>query len=304
MDERRLRVFLAIVDEGGVTRAAVRLGVAQPSLSQALRAIEHEYGVELFHRIGRGLRITPAGEALVGPARQALRSLEAAANAIDEVSRLGTGRLDIAALSTLASDPLADLIGRFRQSHQGISVRVHEAEGMAKLSALVRDGSCELGITHLPLAAGDLVALPLGQQDLLFVFPPDSPARNGPLPVTALANTPLVVSPPGTSTRMLLEQALADVGVEPLIAVETAAREATVPLVLAGAGAALLPRQTAADARRRGAIVRAPHPPITRQIGLVHREDQLSAAGRAFLETASTKTRRQQTGSSRRATDS
>ena len=78
MDERRLRYFLAVAEEGGVTRAAERLGIAQPSLSQALRAFEAELGVELFHRVGRGMRLSSAGEQLVGPARQVLRAMDGA----------------------------------------------------------------------------------------------------------------------------------------------------------------------------------------------------------------------------------
>ena len=70
MDDRWLSYFLTVVDEGSVTRAARRLHVAQPSLSQALRTLESELGAELFHRFGRGLRLSPAGEALIGPARQ------------------------------------------------------------------------------------------------------------------------------------------------------------------------------------------------------------------------------------------
>ena len=107
-----------------------------------------------------------------------------------------------------------------------------------------------------------------------------------PLGARDLAQTPLVVSPPGTSTRMLLEQALAAVGVTAQIAVQTAAREAIVPLVLAGAGAALLPTAQAKEAQRRGAVVRRARPPITRIVGLVHRRAALSPAARVFLELA------------------
>lgn len=283
MDERRLRVFLAVIDEGGVTRAARKLRTAQPSVSQTLRALEREYGVELFRRVGRGLRPTSAGEALVGPARQALRSLEAAADAVAGVATLVAGRLDIGALSTLASDPLAELIGRFRKAHEGVSVRVLESEGVAALGAIVRSGDCELGITHLPTPSHDLRTHVLGRQELLLAFPPSHRASAAPFPVKELAGTPLVVPPTGTSTRILLEQALSDAGVEPRIAVETAAREATIPLVLGGAGAALLPATLAHDARRRGATVRAPDPPISREIGLVHRDERLSPAAHAFL---------------------
>jgi DNA-binding transcriptional LysR family regulator len=284
MDDRRLRYFLAVVDEGSVTRAARRLRVAQPSLSQALRAFERELDVQLFHRVGRGVRLSAAGEALTGPARQILRAMDDARSAISGVMELKTGTLEIAALATLAVDPMATLIGRFRERHPGVQVRVLEPENADGVRALVRDGACELGAAHLPMPGGQLAAHPLGEQELLFVLPPEPmPKGNRPLGARELARTPLVVSPPGTSTRILLEQALAAVGIPPQIAVQTAAREAIVPLVLAGAGAALLPAPLAHEAQRRGAIVRSARPPITRTVGLIYRQGPLSAAAREFL---------------------
>jgi DNA-binding transcriptional LysR family regulator len=285
MDERRLRYFLAVVEDGGVTRAASRLHVAQPSLSQALRALERELGAELFHRVGRGLRLTAAGEALIGPARQALRMMDAARAAVGEVAELAAGTLQIAALATLAVDPLSALIGRFRREHPGVVVRVREPESAVALSTLVRAGECELGLAHLPLPPQDLRTVELGEQELLFVLPPASePGRA--LSPAALREVPLVVSRPGTSTRMLLEQALQAVAVTPRIAVETDAREAIVPLVLAGAGAALLPATLAHEAARRGAVVRAARPRIVRRIGLVQRDGPLAPAARAFSALA------------------
>ncbi|HSZ69699.1 MAG TPA: LysR substrate-binding domain-containing protein [Solirubrobacteraceae bacterium] len=281
MDERRLRYFLAIVEDRGVTRAATRLHVAQPSLSQALRALERELGAELFHRVGRGLRLTAAGEAFVGPARQTLRMMDSARAAVGEVTELAAGTLQIAALATLAVDPLSALIGRFRREHPGVLVRVREPESAAALSTLVRAGECELGLTHLPLPQAELRTVELGEQELLFVLAPGGESGRALAP-SALREVPLVVSPAGTSTRMLLEQALDAVGVTPRIAVETDAREAIVPLVLAGAGAALLPAPLAAEAARRGAIVRAARPRIVRRIGLVQRDGPLSPAARAF----------------------
>jgi DNA-binding transcriptional LysR family regulator len=286
MDERRLRYFLAVVDEGSVTRAARRLHVAQPSLSQALRAFESELGVQLFHRVGRGLRLSTAGETLAGHARQILRAIDAARGAISGVLELRTGTLEIAALATLAVDPMSDLIGRFRALYPGVEVRVLEPESAEQVGALVRDGACELGAAHLPLSRSQLVAHSLGEQELQFVLPPHTAAEERPLGARELARTPLVVSPPGTSTRMLLEQALAAVGVTPQIAVQTAAREAIVPLVLSGAGAALLPASLAEEARRRGATVRSARPRITRTVGLIHRQGPLSPAAAALLAIA------------------
>jgi DNA-binding transcriptional LysR family regulator len=313
MDEKRLRYFLAVVEEESVTRAASRLHVAQPSLSQTLRALEGELGVELFHRVGRGLRLSAAGYALVAPAREVLSAIDAARGAVSEVVEVLAGTLEIAALATLAVDPLAALIGRFRREYPGVAVRVQEPPSTAGVGAMVREGACELGFARLPLPRDDLHARELGQQELLFVLPPDtslpgegagtpasSPARRrrprassgacapegGALAAATLRDIPLVVSPPGTSTRMLLEQALEAVGVTPRIAVQTDAREAIVPLVLAGAGAALLPAPLAHEAGRRGAVVRAARPRIVRRIGLVHRDGRLSPAARAFVALA------------------
>jgi LysR family transcriptional regulator, carnitine catabolism transcriptional activator len=288
MDQRRLEYFLAVVEDGGVTRAAGRLHVAQPSLSQALKTLEAELGLELFHRVGRRLRLSAAGEAFVGPARQILRAMDEARSAIAGVRDLDTGTLDVAALSTLAVDPMAELVGRFRGLHPGISVRMLEPESAEGVSSLVHDGTCELGAAHLSLPREGLSALSLGDQELLFALPPGGDGdESRPLRPRELARTPLVLSPPGTSTRILLEQALATVGATPQIAVETAAREAIIPLVLAGAGAALLPAPLAREAHRRGAVVRAANPKIVRPIGLVHRPAALSPAARAFLDLAS-----------------
>lgn len=292
MDERKLGYFLAVVEQGSVTGAAAQLRVAQPSLSQALRALEAELGAELFTRVGRGMRLSVAGRELVGPVRQALRAMEEIRATVSGVAELLIGRLELAALATLAVDPMAGLIGRFREQHPGIEVHVQEPESAERVSAMVQEGACELGATDLPLASGGLLARPLGEQELLFVLPPRP--TNGrrraldarPLRPRELAETPLVVSPPGTSTRTLLEQALGAVGVTPRIAVEIAAREAIVPLVLSGAGAALLPAPLAREAHRRGAMMRAARPAITRRIGLIYRERLLSAPARAFLELA------------------
>jgi DNA-binding transcriptional LysR family regulator len=97
---------------------------------------------------------------------------------------------------------------------------------------------------------------------------------------------PLVTLPPGTSSRRLLDHALAAAGATPRIAVETDQREALVPLVLAGAGATILPRAMAETARRLGAVVAPLDPPVTRDLALVHRDAPLSPAAAAFVGLA------------------
>src|SRR5687768_1707185 len=105
MDLRQLGYVVAVADEGGFTKAAERVGISQPSLSYAVKALENELGAVLFDRLGRTVRLTSAGEALLGPARQALRDAEVARAAVDAVRGLEAGWLDLVCLPTLAVDP-------------------------------------------------------------------------------------------------------------------------------------------------------------------------------------------------------
>ena len=100
MELRQLRYVLAVVDHGGFTRAAAAEHIAQPSLSQAIRVLERELGVELFYRLGRRVTLTPAGEAIIGPARQVLRDLATVHAVVADVQGLRAGHLDMVALPT------------------------------------------------------------------------------------------------------------------------------------------------------------------------------------------------------------
>jgi DNA-binding transcriptional LysR family regulator len=287
MDVRQLRAVLAIVDCGGVTAAADELHVAQPSLSQTLRSLERELGVELFHRVGRRLVLSAAGAALISPARQVVRDLATVTASVSAVTGLMGGYLDLVAEPTLAVDPVAGLIGEFRVLYPEVTVRLAEPEGAVELAGRVEDGRSEVGLAELPVSSQTLVSEPLVTQDVLAVRPPGSeiPA-SGRLAVRQLAGVPFVTTPLGTSSRALVERTLARAGLSPLVLVETEQREALLPLVLAGAGTALLPRPLAAEAASRGAVIMELRPALRRTVGLVFRWGTLSPAARAFVQLA------------------
>jgi LysR family carnitine catabolism transcriptional activator len=288
MDLRKLRLFLAVVDHGGMTRAAEAAYVAQPSVSQAIRELETELGTPLFHRVGRRVVLTAAGEALVGPARQALRDVETGRAAVEAVAGVDAGRLDLGTLPTLAIDPVAPMVGAFRHAHPGVSLALADPVDVDTLEELVATGACELGVSVRATTAPTLVSRQLGTQDLLAVLPPGTPAPGRSLSITALARFPLVTAPSGTATRGQLEEAFADAGVTPHIAVEASQREAILPLVLAGAGATLYPRALAEQAAALGATVAPVRPRLTRPVFLFHRTGPLSPAADAFASLALT----------------
>jgi DNA-binding transcriptional LysR family regulator len=285
MDLRRLRLFLAVVDEGGFTAAAKSVHVAQPAVSLAVRELEEELGAPLLVRSRGGVALTPAGEALVPPARQALRDVETAAAAVAAVTGLVAGRLDLVALPTLAADPVADLVGRFRRAHPAVQVRLADPDDSTAVAAAVRSGASEIGITDEGPANTGLREHSLLVQALLAVSPPGG-SDDRPFRLRSLGGTPLVVSPPGASLRTLVDAAAAQAGVTPTIAVETEQREALIPLVLAGAGTTFLPPALARTAQRLGATVQRTQPALRRTVVLVHREGPLGPAARAFLAIA------------------
>ena len=290
MELHQLRYAVAVADHGTFTAAAHACFVAQPSLSQAVRTLERELGAELFHRLGRNVTPTAAGEAFVPAARETLRAVDTTRAAVAAVAGLEAGHLDLVALPTLAADPVAPLVGRFRSDHPRVAVRLVQPEDAAGVAALVDNGGAEVGIADAAVLGQRLVRHDLGRQDVLAVLPPGTPRPRGGVPARRLADLPLVALPPGTSSRRLLDEALAAADATGTIAVETDQREALVPLVLAGAGVSVLPRPMAEQAARQGAVVAPLVPPVSRALTLLHRDAPLSPAAAAFVALATTRT--------------
>jgi len=306
VERRQLEYFLALVEHGGFTNAARVLRVAQPSLSHAIAALEAEVGGLLFHRLPHGAVLTPAGEALVEPARQVARDLVTAMASVREVLGLSGGRLDIVAQTTLAVDPLARMLGRYVAQHPKVAVRVTDPERGSEVDHRVRTGQCELGLRSATLGTGELEGVDLTEQELLLVLPPGAVAPEtagnpvrlaelaagpvrmaelsaGPVRLAELSALRLVATPEGTGIRDILTEASRELGFEHRVAVETAHRAMIVPLVLAGAGATLLPPSMADEAASKGAVVRATDPVLRYRGRLVWRTGPLSPAAESFV---------------------
>jgi LysR family transcriptional regulator, carnitine catabolism transcriptional activator len=291
MDLRRLSFFLAVAEHGNFTRAAEAIYVSQPAVSLAVKELERELGTALFYRLGRQVTLTAAGEALVEPARRALREVEIGSAAVAAVTGLAAGRVDLCCLPTLAAHPVAELVGRFRRSHPAVAVDIAAADDPADLVGLLRGGRCEIGVTEAAAIPSDLRHRVLMEQALVVVLPPGTASHTRPISLSRLRDTPIVTTPAGTSARRLLDQAFTAAGVQPDVVVVTAQREALLPLVLAGAGAALLPEPIARQAADRGAVIARPSPAITRTVVLAHRPGPLAPAAAAFVELSAPKAR-------------
>ncbi|CAM3637221.1 LysR family transcriptional regulator [Tsukamurella ocularis] len=285
MDARQLRYFLAVVDHGGVTRAAEALFVAQPSVSHALRALERELDVELFRRVGRGLELSSAGTALVGPARQVLAGVASTSASVRRIEHLEAGRIDIAVTSDLAVDPLLPIIRAFRDAHPGIWVNVLQAADADAAADHVRRAECELALCSPPeVPPTGTAAVALGRRPLVLALPPGHVLFDeASIPLARLANLSLVAGPPGDVVRDLLDRECERMDVTLRVALEVGVLPAHPRLVATGAGAAVLPPDLAREAEEGGAHLCRIDPEPVQAYGFVYRKAGLSAAARAFV---------------------
>ena len=148
---RRIAYWLAVVEEGSFTRAALRMHVSQPSLSQQVRLLEQEVGGELLERLPRSVRLTAAGKAFLPHAQIAVRAVERAQQAARSALELETGELEISTVRSIAAGILPDLVKSWRQRHPGTFVRLHEFTHRSLAEDSVRGGVGDLGINPPPI---------------------------------------------------------------------------------------------------------------------------------------------------------
>lgn len=285
MDVRQLQYFLAIVDRGSVHQAAAGLFVAQPSVSQAIRALERDLGADLFHRTGRRLVLTSAGEELVGPARDVLRGMELARASVEAVDGVRGGRLVVSAMPSQAVAPLAGMVGRFARRHPDVEVVVRAAATPPEVVAAVRTGEAELGVlgAAAPPRLTGLVTTPLEvQRFVLVAAAAEDLPRGRPVAVDGLRGARLIVGQPGTGMRRAAD-ALVAAGTGCRVAVEVEHRAAVLPLVLAGVGIAVLSESWRPLAVDAGAVVADLDCDEVLHVCLVHRDGPLGPAARAFV---------------------
>lgn len=287
MERRQLEYFVAIAEHGGFTHAARSLRVAQPSLSRAIHNLEHELGVTLFHRIGRNVVLSNAGEMLADRARLVLRDLEALRAAARSIGDGAVGRVDVAATSSSALEPVTSIVAELRDHHPGVTISTSSALSAAEVLAMVLQGRCEVGVcgsAERPAGQG-LVVHHLRDEEFLLVAPPHTRVGAGTMVNPAdLRGMGFVVTKPATAVRALFDRLAATVGDMTIVA-EVGDRSVILPMVLKGIGAGLMPDGWADLARRAGADVYRFSPPERLAQWLVYRRGPVTAATQAFIHT-------------------
>jgi DNA-binding transcriptional LysR family regulator len=257
MDLRQLRALVAIARTGSFTGAARSLRVAQPALSQRLRALEVELGVVLVERGNRTTGLTEAGTRLLGRAERILAEVQDAALEMTAHAGLqrGTVRLGCA-LQTLVEGRLAPLLARFHERHPALRMVLREVH-TEQVFELLRRAEVDLGLVHLgrsgsgpaigaEAASSDLVLLRLYREPLvLLVAPGHRLADRKSARLEDIAGEDFISFRPGATIRQLVTAAAAERGVVLRVAFSTTNMGTVRAVVSAGLGVAIVPRSAA-----------------------------------------------------------
>jgi len=283
---QQLAYFVAIADVRSFTRAADLTGVAQPTLSRQLRALEDELGAPLVNR-GKAVTLTPAGDAVLPLARRMLADADSARTAVAEIVGLRRGNLRIGATPSLCIGVLADVLRVFHEQHP--EIHLHLAENGSQ--SLVRDlarGALDVALVIVPPTGVDpaLHITPLLRERLSVASPRSgrAPSTRGSMSITELSRRPLVMVRQGYDLREVTLQAFREAGVTPRFAVEGAEMDAVLRLVEAGTGVAVVPDLifTGRPRLRRTVLT----PPLYRTVAIARRADIAPIqSAQAFTDT-------------------
>jgi DNA-binding transcriptional LysR family regulator len=285
MELRQLAYFVAVVDEAHFTRAAERLRIAQPAVSQQIRRLEVELGERLLHRDRRTVTLTSAGEALLPYARAALAQVEHGRQAVAALRGLVTGQLRVGLVMPLPDRRVVRAIGAFGRTYPAIELTLVEDETDALLDGLASGDlhAAFLGLGPAQDLPASLHVIVVAREPAVLAVHPQHPfAARRSVRLSALRDEPVVTLTRASRLRTILETECRQAGFAPRIVAETSDLNVMIQLVAEGIGVALMPRSGLEEG---GGVVTiaVTHPIIDRRIVLAWHPEATSPAARAFV---------------------
>ncbi|MFM0335578.1 LysR family transcriptional regulator [Paraburkholderia fungorum] len=299
-DLRQLRYFVTVAEEKHFGRAAVRLSMTQPPLSQAIRALEETLGVELFARTKRSVELTPVGADLLPEVQRLLASAEGLRPLAQSLARGEAGALSLAFVSTADYGLLPLLLRDFGARHPRVRLELTEATSDVQVDELVA-GRIDAGLVIAPLPsrhATQLSWLPIAREPLVIAMSSEMAARVGdpddartewldaPVSLSDVADAPLVIFPRRLAPGFydIIMDCYGVAGLAPRIGQEAIQMQTIVSLVSAGMGVALVP-QSLRNLRRTGVVYRPLRESVPAiETGLVWRTAEVSPVLAGFIE--------------------
>lgn len=286
MELRHLRYFVAVAEELHFRRAAERLHIAQPALSEQIRKLETELGVQLLARTNRSVALTAAGAAMLGEARRVLSQADVAQRAARGAHEGTLGRLRLGYVPDALPAAVPRLLRRFSALAPGIGVTIETGDAR-RLLRDVREQRLDLALVCLPAPVAGLHATTIAHEGTIAAVPEDHPCAHVPaVPLSGLSQTPLVQLAREVNPAFYdgVLGACRAAGIAPdLVEVPEPAVEQVLLAVACGAGIALLPASAQARFATPGVrfVPLAPPAPVF-EIALVARAEADTSTA-AFL---------------------
>jgi len=252
VDLRQLEIVRTVADTGSFTAAARQLHVSQSAVSRQVLLLEEELREPLFLRLGRKVRLTGAGEALVQLSRRVLTDVRETTTAIVEHQKTLTGTIHLAGGMTVCLHVFPSLLKEYRRQHPDVEVKLTTG-GTPQLLERLRAGVVDVALLTLPVEGADLKQVPVMREELLIVMHPSNPlAKHRRLATRDLAGQPFVLFERGSSTRRVVDDMFAREQLHPRIVMETENVEILKALVMIGMGMTIIPYQAVAREVRAG----------------------------------------------------
>lgn len=292
IDVRLLRYFIAVAETGHMTRAAERLGIGQPPLSQQIRVLETQLGVTLFERLPRGMALTDAGQAFLADAYEVVRKLD---QAVDDVRRVAAGikgRLSVGFTSSAALHPFVPTVIRaFRSDAPSVSLMLDESSTGDLLDGL-RDGHIDVAFIRQPQGnTGEITVVQVLEEPMVLAVPSAHPlaltgrAGKAAVPMTAIASEKLILyrRRAGQGLYDAIIAACHGAGFSPAIEQEAPRLLTTLSLVAAGLGVSVVPASLM-RMQIEGIVYRPLAPPPRAPLCCAYREGILAGPTARLLE--------------------
>jgi DNA-binding transcriptional LysR family regulator len=246
MDLRQLEVIRAIADTGSFTAAGDKLHVSQSAISRQILLLEDELGEPVFHRIGRKIRITAAGESLLQLSHRVFQDLQDTVSAITDKQESLRATMRLVGGMTVCLYVFPELLAEVRRIHPHVDLKI--TVGSAERSiAMLRSGAGDLGLLTLPVEASDLVAVPALEEELLLITYPSHPlAKKKTIVPSDLDKQSFILFETGSITRRLVDEFFTRERIEAQIVMETENVEIIKGMVRHGLGISVIPWQAAA----------------------------------------------------------
>jgi len=281
MDIASLQVFLAVADTGSFSRAAERVFLTQPAISKRIAALEADLGTRLFDRIGRGIHLTEAGQALLIRARTVLRELDDVRRSITNLSGTVAGELSMATSHHIGLHRLPPALKRFHDTYPGVRLDLRFMDSERACSA-VAHGELELAVVTLPpQVSSPLRVEKIWDDPLDIVVNPQHPLAAHAVVARQLTAYPAILPGPGTYTREIILKALGPLRNRIQVGMTTNYLEVLKMLAAIGLGWSALPRTMIDEGLK---VVQIKNMTIQRELGIVtHAAHTLSNAGQAMI---------------------